>query len=55
MVARASVLREVMMVGDGHLEFSSDLFEYSELKDFIKSLHSKIIYILSRLIISLIP
>jgi hypothetical protein len=38
LVARANVLREVLMIRDGLLEFSNDLFEYSELDDFVKSL-----------------
>ena len=35
---RASVLREVLMITDGLLEFSSDLFEFSGLDDFVKLL-----------------
>ena len=35
---RANVLREVLMIRDGLLEFSSDLFEFSELDDFVKLL-----------------
>jgi len=38
MVATTYVLREVLMIRDGLLEFSSDLFQYSELDDFVKSL-----------------
>jgi len=34
------VLREVLMIIDGLLEFSSDLFQYSELDSFVKSLAS---------------
>ena len=37
---RANVIREVLMIGDGLLEFSSDLFEVSELDDFVKLLAS---------------
>jgi len=40
MVVRANVLGEVLMISDGLLEFSSDLFQYSELDDFVKSLAS---------------
>jgi len=40
MVARANVLREVLMIIDGLLEFLSDIFQYSELDDFVKSLAS---------------
>jgi len=41
MVARSYVLLEVLiMISDGLLEFSSDLFQYSELDDFVKSLAS---------------
>jgi len=40
MVARANVLREVLMIRNGLLEFLSDLFQYSELNDFVKSLAS---------------
>ena len=39
-VVRANVLREVLMIRDGLLEFSSDLFEISELDDFVKLLAS---------------
>jgi len=38
MVATAYVLSEVLMIIDGLLEFSSDLFQYSELDAFVKSL-----------------
>jgi len=38
MVARGNVLREVLMIRDCLLEFSSDLFQYSELDNFVKSL-----------------
>ena len=37
---RANVLRDVLMIRDGLLEFSSDLFELSELGDFVKLLAS---------------
>jgi hypothetical protein len=37
---RANVLREVLMIRDGLLEFSSDLFEVSEFDDFVKLLAS---------------
>jgi len=40
MVARVNDLREVLMIRDGLLEFSSDLLQYSELDDFVKSLTS---------------
>jgi len=40
MITRVNVLREVLMIRDGFLEFSSDLFEYSELDDFVKSMAS---------------
>jgi len=40
LVARVNVLREVLIIRDGLLEFPSDLFEYSELDDFVKSLAS---------------
>ena len=36
----ADVLREVLMIRDGLLEFSSDHFEFSELDDFVKLLAS---------------
>ena len=49
MVARANNVCEVLMIRDGPLEFSSDLFECSELDDF----DSKLIYNLSRLMFSL--
>ena len=39
-VVRANVFREVLMIRDGFLEFSSDLFELSELDDFVKLLAS---------------
>jgi len=38
MAARANVLRDVLMIRDGLFEFSSDLFQYSDLDDFVKSL-----------------
>jgi len=40
MVATANVLREVLIIRDGLLEFWSDLFQYSELDDIVKSLAS---------------
>ena len=46
----ANVLRDVLMIRDGLLEFSSDLFEYSELDDFCQAAISELIYIFSRLI-----
>ena len=39
-VVRKNVLREVLMIRDGLLEFSSDLFEFSGLDDFLKLLAS---------------
>ena len=39
-VDRAYVLREVLMISDGLLEFLSDLFEFSELDDYVKLLAS---------------
>ena len=39
-VDRANVLREVPMIRHGFLEFSSDLFEFSELDNFVKFLVS---------------
>jgi hypothetical protein len=40
LVARANVLREIMLIRDGLLEFSSNLFQFSELDDFAKLLAS---------------
>ena len=40
LVARGNVLREVLIIRDGLLEFSSDLFGYSELDNFVESLAS---------------
>jgi len=40
LAARANVLREVLMNRDSFIEFSCDVFQYSELDDFVKSLAS---------------
>jgi hypothetical protein len=37
-VVRANILREVLMIRDGLLEFSNDLFEVSDLDDFVNLL-----------------
>ena len=37
---RANVLRGVLMIRDGLLEFSSDFFEVSDMDDFVKLLAS---------------
>ena len=37
---RSNVLREVLMIRDGLLEFSCDLLKFSELDDFVKLLAS---------------
>jgi len=40
MVAGANLLREVLMISDGLLEFLRDVFQFSELDDYVKSLAS---------------
>jgi hypothetical protein len=40
LVARADILREVLLIRDGILAFSSDLFDLSDSNDLILSLTS---------------